>query len=212
MVDSMTAEPTVFIVDDDQAIRQSLQWLLVYANMNVETFASAEEFFHAFDPPRRGCLVLDLRMPGINGLTLQETLVREKIHLPIIFITGHGDVPQAVQAMKLGAIDFIEKPFDDHVLLSRIRQALAIDEKQRVDQSLREQIEQKLNRLSRREWEVAELLATGSANKEVARQLGLSIKTVEVHRANIMHKLEAGSLAEIVQMLTTYKVVQENRP
>ncbi len=200
----MPVDPTVFIVDDDLAIRQSLQWLLQSAALNVETFASAEEFFDKFDPDRPGCLVLDVRMPGIDGLTLQETLTREDVHMPIIFITGHGNVPQAVMAIQRGAVDFIEKPFDDQLLLSRIREALELDEKNRSVRSLANRISEKIDRLTRRERQVLEAMVGGQANKAIADQLGLSVRTVELHRHHVMNKLETHSLAEIVQMLAIY--------
>lgn len=200
----MPVDPTVFIVDDDLAIRQSLQWLLQSAALNVETFASAEEFFDKFDPARPGCLVLDVRMPGIDGLTLQETLAREDIPMPIIFITGHGNVPQAVTAIQRGAVDFIEKPFDDQLLLSRIREALELDEKNRSVRSLANRISEKIDRLTRRERQVLEAMVSGQANKAIADQLGLSVRTVELHRHHVMNKLETHSLAEIVQMLSIY--------
>ncbi len=206
----MPIDPTVFIVDDDLAIRQSLQWLLQSAALNVETYASAEEFFGQFDPERPGCLVLDLRMPGTDGLTLQETLIRENIRLPIIFITGHGDVPQAVRAIRQGAVDFIEKPFDDQLLLSRIREALELDKKNRSVQSLAKRIAEKIDRLTRRERQVLDAMVKGQANKAIADKLGLSVRTVELHRHHVMAKLETHSLAEIVQMLAIYNNSTDN--
>ncbi|NLX12399.1 MAG: response regulator transcription factor [Phycisphaerales bacterium] len=206
----MPLDPTVFIVDDDLAIRQSLQWLLQSAALNVETYASAVEFFGQYDPERPGCLVLDLRMPGIDGLTLQDTLLREDIRLPIIFITGHGNIPQAVRAIQHGAVDFMEKPFDDQVLLARIRQALEMDRKHRAAQTLATRIRGKIDRLTPRELQVMEAMAAGQANKAIADHLGLSVRTVELYRHHIMNKLETHSLAEIVQMLTVYKQSQIN--
>jgi len=200
----MYIDPTVFVVDDDLAIRQSLEWLLQSAGLQVEIFASAEEYFSQFDPERPGCLVLDLRMPGIDGLTLQETLIHEDIRLPIIFITGHGDVPQAVQAIQRGAVDFIEKPFDDQMLLSRIREALELDRENRATRALANRIREKIDRLTRREREVLDAMAAGQANKIIADQLGLSVRTVELHRHHVMSKLETHSLADIIHMLTIY--------
>jgi RNA polymerase sigma factor (sigma-70 family) len=196
----MTAEPVVFVVDDDQAIRSSLKWLIESVGLRVKTFASADEFMRNYYPGRAGCLMLDVRMPGMSGLELQEHFARHDINLPIIIITGHGDVPMAVRAMKAGAIDFIEKPFNDELLLECIRNALAIDHRQRTQQTRRAEIAARLAQLTPREHEVMEMVTDGRSNKEIAVDLGVSAKTVEAHRARVMEKMQAGSLAELVRM------------
>ena len=196
----MSNQPTVFVVDDDQAMRNSLKWLIESVAMNVETYESADAFIHSYYPGRSGCLLLDVRMPGMSGLELQEYLTTHQIAIPVIIITGHADVPMAVRAMKSGAVDFIEKPFNDELLLESIRHALVLDEKQRDMQSQRAEIATRLARLTPREHEVMVMVTNGRANKEIASSLGVSAKTVEAHRARVMEKMEAGSLAELVRM------------
>jgi two-component system response regulator FixJ len=197
----MSKEPIVFVVDDDQAIRSSLKWLIESVGLQVEAYASADEFMRSYYPGRAGCLLLDVRMPGMSGLELQEHFARNDIHIPIIIITGHGDVPMAVRAMKAGAIDFIDKPFNDELLLESIRNALTVDQQQRELQSRRAEIAARLDHLTPREHEVMEMVTEGRSNKEIAMDLGVSAKTVEAHRARVMEKMEAGSLAELVRMV-----------
>ncbi|BAO45126.1 response regulator transcription factor [Thiolapillus brandeum] len=192
--------PTVFVVDDDEAMRSSLQWLIESVDLPVECYASAEAFLDAYYPGRSGCLLLDVRMPGMGGLELQEYLRRHEITIPVIIITGHGDVPMSVRAMKEGAIDFIEKPFNDELLLDAIRNALAVDERQRQEQTLRAELAACLATLTPREHEVMEMVTAGRSNKEIASALGVSSKTVEAHRAKVMDKMKASSLAELVRM------------
>jgi len=196
----MNTEPTIFVVDDDQAMRNSLKWLIESIAMKVRTYSSADEFLNSFYPGRAGCLLLDVRMPGMSGLDLQAHLEREECRLPVIIITGHGDVEMAVKAMKAGAVDFIEKPFHDEDLLSSIRKALDFDEKRRSLQSQRAQIAARLAELTPREHEVMDMVTEGHANKEIAAALGVSAKTVEAHRARVMDKMRASSLAELVRM------------
>jgi len=196
----MKSEPTVFVVDDDQAMRHSLKWLIESIGMKVRTYASADEFLGDYYPGRAGCLLLDVRMPGMSGLDLQAYLAREDSRLPVIIITGHGDVSMAVKAMKSGAVDFIEKPFYDEVLLTSIRNALDFDEKQRALRSQRAEIATRLAELTPREHEVMAMVTEGQANKEIATTLGVSAKTVEAHRARVMEKMRANSLAELVRM------------
>jgi FixJ family two-component response regulator len=196
----MSNRPTVFVVDDDQAMRNSLKWLIESVSMQVETFESADAFINSYYPGRSGCLLLDVRMPGMSGLELQEYLRVNQIAIPVIIITGHGDVPMAVRAMKSGAVDFIEKPFNDELLLESIRHALALDVKQRDMQKQRAEIATRLARLTPREHEVMVMVTNGKANKEIATSLGVSAKTVEAHRARVMEKMEANSLAELVRM------------
>ena len=197
----MSLEPVVFVVDDDQAIRSSLKWLIESVGLRVETYDTADKFMRSYYPGRAGCLLLDVRMPGMSGLELQEYFAKHDIIIPIIIITGHGDVPMAVRAMKSGAIDFIEKPFNDELLLESIRNALALDLKQRETQAQRAEIAARLAHLTPREHEVMEMVTDGRSNKEIATGLGVSAKTVEAHRARVMEKMEAGSLAELVRMV-----------
>jgi RNA polymerase sigma factor (sigma-70 family) len=196
----MSRDLTVFIVDDDEAMRSSLKWLIESVGMRVETFASAQAFLDAYYPGRAGCLLLDVRMPGMSGLELQAHLVRHELRLPVIIITGHGDVSMAVKAMKAGAVDFIEKPFDDEELLQSIRNALGHEEKQRELRARRADIAARLAELTPREHEVMTMVTDGKSNKEIAAALSVSAKTVEVHRARVMDKMRADSLAELVRM------------
>ncbi len=195
--------PTVFIVDDDSAIRFAMQALLDSVDIEHEIFASANEFLDKNTEQRPGCLVLDIRMPGLGGLELQEELIRRGNTLPIIFITGHGDVPMAVEAMQKGAVDFIQKPFRDQELLDRIREALATDEERREVQERHSEVAKKLATLTNREQEVFNLVVTGKPNKVIAYDLGVSQRTVEIHRARVMEKMQARSLADLVKMHMT---------
>jgi len=196
----MSRELTVFVVDDDQAMRNSLKWLIESVGMQVETFDSAQAFLDAYYPARGGCLLVDVRMPGMSGLELQAYLTRREIGIPVIIITGHGDVSMAVKAMKVGAVDFIEKPFDDEELLNSIRNALQHDQKQRALRAQRNDIAARVAELTPREHEVMTMVTDGKSNKEIAAELGVSAKTVEVHRARMMDKMRADSLAELVRM------------
>ena len=197
----MSREETVFVVDDDQAMRSSLQWLIESMGMRVETYDSAQAFLDAYYPGRAGCLLLDVRMPGMSGLELQAYLAKREHRIPVIIITGHGDVAMAVKAMKNGAVDFIEKPFDDEALVVSIRNALQHDEKQRALRSQRADIAARMAELTPREHEVMTMVTDGRSNKEIATSLGVSAKTVEVHRARVMDKMRADSLAELVRMV-----------
>ncbi len=201
MSDHSLPKAIVCVVDDDQAMRNSLKWLIESVGMQVESFSSADEFLLHYQPGRTGCLVLDVRMPGMSGLDLQDHLAANNIRIPIVIITGHGDVPMAVRAMKRGAIDFIEKPFNDEVLLDAIRRAIAFEEQQRSHHTENLQIKERLSQLTPREHEVMEMVTEGMSNKEIANALGVSAKTVEAHRARVMEKMQAGSLAELVRMV-----------
>ena len=203
MAAQSTQKPTVFIVDDDAAIRFAMQALMDSVNLDHEIFSSADEFLDKVTEQRPGCLVLDIRMPGLGGLELQEELIKRGNTLPIIFITGHGDVPMAVEAMQKGAVDFIQKPFRDQELLDRIREALATDEERREEQQQHAEVTERLNRLTNREREVFDLVVTGKPNKVIAYELGVSQRTVEIHRARVMEKMQARSLADLVKMHMT---------
>jgi FixJ family two-component response regulator len=196
----MTADATIFVVDDDQTVRNSLRWLLESLQLKVETYASATEFLVSYTPSRPGCLVLDVRMPEVSGLQLQEILAARGVHLPVILITGHGDVSTAVRAMKTGALDFIEKPFNDELLLERIQRGLEIDARQRRQDAERRAVLMRLAQLTARERDVLERVVAGKPNKVVAAELGISARTVEVHRAHIMEKMCADSLAALTAM------------
>lgn len=196
----MTPELTVHVVDDDAAIRDALRLLLKSSGMRVETFASAEEFLGACRPPLSGCLLVDVRMPGMSGLELQERLATHGIRLPVIVITGHGDVAMAVRAMKAGAVDFIEKPFDNAALLECLRNTLARAADAHQHEMKSAEVAARLALLTQREREVMQLLIAGKSNKVIAADLAISARTVEVHRAKIMEKLKARSLADVVRI------------
>lgn len=196
-------EPTVFIVDDDPSIRFAMQALMDSVDIAHEIYESGDVFLEEVDHHRAGCLVLDIRMPGLGGLELQEELLRRDSALPIIFITGHGDVPMAVEAMQKGAVDFIQKPFRDQELLDRIRDALKTDHERREEQQKHALVQERLDRLTNREREVFDLVVTGKPNKVIAYELGVSQRTVEIHRARVMEKMQARSLADLVKMHMT---------
>jgi FixJ family two-component response regulator len=191
---------TVFVVDDDQAARESLRWLLESVGHAVQCHASAQEFLASYDGSRPGCLVLDVRMPGMSGLELQSHLLERDWCLPVIIVTGHGDVPMAVRAMKAGAVDFLQKPYNDQTLLDRIRQALDLCQQRRLNHDELIRIQANYRQLTPREREVATLVVAGKSNKVIAAELGLSPKTIEVHRANVMFKMQTHSLSQLVQM------------
>lgn len=195
------ARPTIFVVDDDSAVRDALKLLLRSVGQAVETYGSAQEFLDAYSEDRAGCLVLDIRMPGMSGLELQQRLNERHSILPIIFITGHGDVPMAVEAMQAGAVDFIQKPFRDQDLIDRINQALEKDSSNRAALGERNDIRRRLETLTPREREVLDLVVHGKANKVIAGDLNLSQRTVEIHRARVMEKMQASSLAHLVRMV-----------
>ena len=202
----MSNQPNVFVVDDDQAMRNSLKWLIESVGMKVETYSTADEFIRNYYPGRAGCLLLDVRMPGMSGLELQEHFLKHQINIPIIIITGHGDVPMAVRAMKSGAVDFIEKPFNDEMLLESIRNALNKDIEQRAAQAERAEIATRLANLTPREHEVMEMVTAGKSNKDIAQSLGVSVQTVEAHRSRVMEKMQADSLADLVKMAVTANI------
>jgi two-component system, LuxR family, response regulator FixJ len=193
--------PTVFVVDDDESVRGSLRFLLRSAGLESRAFGSAHEFLAAYDPSQPGCLVLDVRMPGMSGLELQQELNLRGAILPVIFITGHGDIPMAVEAMQHGAHDFLQKPFRDQDLIERVRRALAQDAKSRAALEEHKAIRGRLDSLTPREREVLALMARGKPNKIMAHELGVSQRTVEIHRARVMEKSGATSLAELVRMV-----------
>jgi FixJ family two-component response regulator len=192
---------TVFVVDDDAGVRSSIRLLLKSVGIPATPMASAQEFLDAFDPAQPGCLVLDIRMPGMNGLELQQQLNLRGAIIPVLFITGHGDVPMAVEAMQQGAFDFLQKPFRDQELIDRIHKALERDRESRTALAQHGQIRAKLEALTSRERQVLDLLTQGKQNKVMAAELGISQRTVEIHRAHVMDKLGARSLAQLVRMV-----------
>jgi FixJ family two-component response regulator len=192
------------VVDDDPAVRDALKWLIEGEGFVVQTHTSAEDFLGALVPEQPGCALVDLRMPGISGLELQQALARRGVELPLVFITAHGDVPLAVTAMRRGAVDFIEKPFNDAALIGAVRRALGTDALRRVSDEERAAVRARTATLSPREREVLEAVVAGRANKRIAAEMGISIKTVEVHRARVMDKMAAGSIAELVRLVVQH--------
>lgn len=197
---SVSHEPTVFIVDDDDGMRSGVEFLLKTAGFKPKTFNSAEAFLKYFKPEMRGCVLLDVRMPGMSGLELQATLRERNIGIPVIILTAYADVSMAVKAMHNGAFEFFEKPFEGKHLIPRVKAAITHDADKSYDDSFKREVEAKLERLTPRELEVMELVASGILNKEAAAMLKISIKTVENHRARVMEKMEAEYLADLVRM------------
>jgi two-component system response regulator FixJ len=200
---SAGATATVFVVDDDPSVRRALTRLLRSVGLAVDAYPGAQEFLDAYDPARPGCLVLDVRMPHISGLELQQALAQRGVELPIIFITGHGDVPMSVRAMRAGAIDFLPKPFHDQDLLDAIQRAIARDAELRAARAVRSAVVRRVALLTPREREVLVLVTAGKMNKQIAAQLGASEKTIKVHRARVMKKMGADSVAELVVLAQT---------
>lgn len=197
----------VHVIDDDEAIRQSLAFLLQAAKLEVKTYASATAFLDALPDAASGCVITDVRMPGMSGVELLRRLKELKISVPVIVITGHGDVALAVEAMKAGAVDFLEKPFDDDVLLASVQSALKRQDGETKRHTERLEIEGRLAGLSNRERDVLGGLVAGRANKQIAFDLGISPRTVEIYRANLMNKMKAGSLSDLVRMALILGIV-----
>ena len=193
-------EATVYVVDDDPSVLKSLRRLLESAGYKVRVFASAQEFLRPKQTDRPACLILDVSMPGLSGMQLQESLVEESISLPIIFISGHGDIPTSVRAIKSGAVDFLPKPFDDAMLLKAVREALDKSRREYAAQAEAAEAKQRLASLTPREAEVFAHVVTGKMNRQIAAELGISEKTVKVHRGRVMEKLGIWSVAELVRL------------
>lgn len=202
----MQKQPIVHIVDDDLAIRDSLSFLMKSVGFVSQSYESAETFLDQAELDRPGCMVVDIRMQGMSGLELQQVLNERGIKLPVIIITGHGDIPMAVEAMKEGAVDFLEKPFDNEVLVTRIRQSLKEATKKQDKESRIAMVKARLAQLTPREVEVMNLLVAGKHNKVIANELNISVRTAEAHRAKVMKKLQADSLSDIVRMALTQAV------
>jgi FixJ family two-component response regulator len=206
----MDKQDTVFVVDDDVGIREGLGLLLETVGQPYESYSSAIEFLDAYDASKGGCLVLDIRMPQMSGLELQEKLNEQGSLLPIIFVTGHGDIQMAVEAMRRGALDFIRKPFREQDLLDRINEALAFDASKRKNIAERQQLVDKVAALSKREHEVFHRVANGEMNKVIAQDLGISARTVEVHRSQVMKKLGVRTLAQLVRIKIEAELMQQS--
>lgn len=191
---------TVFVVDDDEAMRNALYWLLESVNLAVQTFATAGDFLESYQLQQGGCLLLDVRMPGMSGMEFLEQHQARGIRLPVIMITGHGDVPMAVRALRHGAFDFIQKPFNGQELLDRVHAALKLDHENRPRYSYEASLRQDFKALTAREREIMELVVAGNSSKQAARVLGISARTVDIHRANVMRKLKVRTIAELVQV------------
>lgn len=194
--------PVIFIVDDDEAVRDALALHLELAGLTVRPCASAAQFLAAADPGQPGCAVIDIRMPGMDGLTLQQEMIRRGLTLPVIVITGHGDVPAAVRAFRAGAVDFLQKPFDEDLLIERVHEACERDRNERQAGVEAAEIRHRMTLLTPRESEVMELVAQGLPNKTIARQLDIGIRTVETHRSRVLEKMGARNASELARALT----------
>jgi FixJ family two-component response regulator len=207
-IPSSPTQPTVYIVDDDLTMRKSLRWLIETLDVLVETFDCAETFLNAYDAAKSGCLVLDVMMPEMNGLDLQRQLMERGVDIPVIVLTGYADVTTAVRALKNGAIEFLEKPFEDEILLKQIRRALTLDNRRRHVQTTTAAVREQLASLTPRESQILQLVVEGLSSKQIATDLIVSHKTVEAHRAKIMQKMEAESVAQLVRVVvSTQKLV-----
>jgi two-component system response regulator FixJ len=201
MPDVTIKKPSIMVVDDDSGVRNAMRILLKSVGLESVLYSSAQEFLAAYQPSQPGCLLLDIRMPGMSGLELQQQLNLRGAVIPVIFMTGHGDVPMAVEAMQHGAFDFLQKPFRDQDLLDRIQKAIAKDAQSRASLGEHERIRTHLETLTAREREVMDLMIQGKQNKAIAQDLGVSPRTIEIHRARVMEKMEAHSVAELVRMM-----------
>ena len=197
----------VFVIDDDPTLRRSIEFLVESVGLQVDAFGSAQEFLDKADPTRHGCLVLDVRMPGMSGLDLLDLLKDRGFHQPVIVITGHADVPMAVRALQSGAVEFVEKPFTDQTLLDTIQQAIDEHAEERAATADRQIVRTRVGTLTPREREVMDLVGDGNANKQIAATLGLSEKTIEVHRSRVMRKMKAANAADLIRMVLETRMV-----
>lgn len=205
----MSGNPVIFVIDDDPSVRSSLKFLLGTVGLQVESFDSAETFLRMKPPDKPSCLVLDVRLPGLSGLDFQRALVARNIHIPTVFITGHGDIPMSVHAMKAGAVEFLTKPFRDQDLLDAIHVALERDRARRNEEKDITELQQRFKSLTPREQEVISMVVSGMLNKQIAGELGTAENTVKVHRSRAMEKMHAQSLADLVRMVDKLKRLQK---
>jgi two-component system, LuxR family, response regulator FixJ len=205
------SKPVVFVVDDNDAFRNTLVLLFETLNIEVKAYASAKQFLDDYNPYQIGCLVLDIRMPEMSGLELQKKLREKQNLLPVIIITGHADVPMAIEAMKMGAFDFIEKPFRDQVLLDSVNRAIVTNTKTWQDMEKTADVRERMSSLTYRERQVLEGIVAGKTNKTIAKELGLSPKTTDFHRCNIMEKMGVNSAVQLTQMVLKAKLTDENK-
>jgi FixJ family two-component response regulator len=204
-------DDVVFLVDDDPAVLKSLERLIRSAGLDPRAFSSADAFLRAFDSRAAGCIVLDLSMPGRDGLAIQEALAERGSELPVLFLTAHADVPRSVRAMKRGAVDFLTKPVDDEVLLKAVRDALRADRDRRAGREDRESVRERLATLTERERQVLDGVVSGRLNKQIAGALGIAEKTVKIHRGRVMEKMKASSVAELVRMVEPFRKIPDPR-
>jgi FixJ family two-component response regulator len=207
-----TSEPIVFVVDDDPSVRETLADLIASVGLSVLAFKSAREFLESRRPDAPACLVLDVRLPGLSGLDLQRELLRIEAPIPIIFITGHGDIPMTVRAMKEGAVEFLAKPFRDQDLIDAIQHAIEIDRVARQERTIVTEVRRRYESLTKREREVMKLIVSGLLNKQIAAQLGSSETTVKMHRGQIMHKMKAQSAVQLARMAEKIGITSEAAP
>ena len=205
----MSNNQTVFLVDDEPDVRAALSMLIRSIGLTPECYESPQAYLDTYDPERPGCLILDMRMPGMSGLQLQEKLLQKGLHPPIIMISGHGEIPNAVQAVQRGAVDFLQKPVSDQLLLDRVQQALQMDVENRKNHNISTAAQSRYDRLTRRERQVLTGVIAGKLNKTIAGELDVSTRTIEIHRANLMEKMQAKSLSALVQMVANVEELSE---
>ena len=205
----MRSKPIVYLLEDDSAVRESVQWLLEKHEMEVRSFTNPRDFLTAHDDDWVGCLILDLALPEMSGLEVYRTLLDQGYQLPFIVITGHGEIPDATQAMKLGAIDFLEKPYDSDRLVALVRQALRLSERRHQVRATRSVTQHRIDSLTPRELQIMDLMVEGLMTKQIARRLDISIKTVEAHRSSILKKMKVESVVQLVRVITQHRLLSE---